>query len=127
MLRIHFIHRPNAQSSLATRVMATPARCTFLFKFLTPYVKLPYKFSSIAFAFYMAGIIALVMSAVLTALGSGIEDGYIQRVLRSYAVAFPVAFICVVIFRPLIVYLVKKTVHSPTMAGPSDSASLPPS
>jgi hypothetical protein len=89
-------------------------------------VKLPHKFSSIAFAAYMAGIIAFVMSAVLTALGSGLGDGYIWRVLRSYAVAFPVAFICVVIFRPLIVYLVKKTVHGPIMAGPSSTVAPSP-
>jgi 1-acyl-sn-glycerol-3-phosphate acyltransferase len=70
----------------------------------------------------MAGIIAFVMSVVLTALDTGIEDGYIWRVIRSYAVAFPLAFICVVIFRLLIIFLVKKTVHGSSTVRPSGNA-----
>lgn len=76
-------------------------------------MKLPHKFSSIAFAVYMAGIIAFVMSAVLTAINTGMAAGFLSRVLHAYAVAFPVAFTCVVIFRPLVVFLVKKTVQAP--------------
>ncbi|MDP3168006.1 MAG: DUF2798 domain-containing protein [Hydrogenophaga sp.] len=76
-------------------------------------MKLPHKLSSIAFAAYMAGIIAFVMSAVLTAINMGAGAGFLSRVLQAYAVALPVAFTCVVIFRPFIVLLVKKTVHAP--------------
>ena len=76
-------------------------------------MKVPYKYASIVFALYMAGIIAFVMSAVLTALSTGFEAGYILRVLRAYVVAFPVAFVSVVVFRPLIVLLVSKTVCQP--------------
>jgi glucosamine 6-phosphate synthetase-like amidotransferase/phosphosugar isomerase protein len=42
--------------------------------------------------------------------------GYLARVLQGYAVAFPVAFTCVVIFRPVVLFLVKKTVHPPPSA-----------
>lgn len=76
-------------------------------------MKLPHKYASIVFALYMAGIIAFVMSAVLTAISSGFDAGYIWRVLRAYSVAFPVAFVSVVVFRPLIVLLVTKTVQQP--------------
>lgn len=76
-------------------------------------MKLPHKLAGIAFAAYMAGIIAFVMSAVLTAINTGMGAGYFVRILHAYAVAFPVAFTCVVIFRPLIFFLVKKTVHAP--------------
>lgn len=76
-------------------------------------MKLPHKLTGIAFAAYMAGIIAFVMSAVLTAINTGMGSGFLARVLHAYAVALPVAFTCVVIFRPLVVFLVKKTVHAP--------------
>ena len=79
-------------------------------------MKLPHKLTGIAFAAYMAGIIAFVMSAVSTAINSGTGTGFLWRVLHAYAVAFPVAFTCVVIFRPLVVFLVKKTVQAPPSA-----------
>lgn len=79
-------------------------------------MKLPHKLSGIAFAAYMAGIIAFLVSAALTAINTGLSGGYLARVLHGYAVAFPVAFTCVVVFRPVVVFLVKKTVHAPPSA-----------
>jgi hypothetical protein len=79
-------------------------------------MKLPHKLTGIAFAAYMAGIIAFVVSAALVAINSGLGAGYLARVLHGYAVAFPVAFICVVIFRPVAMFLVKKTVNPPPSA-----------
>ena len=72
--------------------------------------KLPYKFSSLAFAFYMATIIAFVMCLLLTAINTGVDTQFIQRVLSTYVIAMPVAFACVVLVRPLVLYLVSKTV-----------------
>lgn len=74
-------------------------------------MKLPHRLAGVAFAAYMAGIIAFVVSAVLTAINTGLGHDYLLRVFRAYAVAFPVAFTCVVIFRPLVVFLVGKTVE----------------
>lgn len=79
-------------------------------------MKLPHKLTSIAFAAYMAGIIAFVMSAVLTAINTGMGAGFLWRTLHAYAVAFPVAFTCVVVLRPVVVFLVKKTVQPPPLA-----------
>jgi hypothetical protein len=72
--------------------------------------KLPYKFSSLAFAFYMATIIAFMMCLLLTAINTGVDTQFIQRVLSTYVIAMPVAFACVVLVRPLVLYLVSKTV-----------------
>ncbi len=72
--------------------------------------KLPYKFSSLAFAFYMATIIAFMMCLLLTAINTGVDTRFIQRVLSTYVIAMPVAFACVVLVRPLVLYLVSKTV-----------------
>lgn len=77
-------------------------------------LKLPHKYTAIAFAAYMAGIIAFVMSAVLTAMNSGMSDGYLSRTLSAYVVALPVAFISVVVFRPLILLMVSRTVQGPS-------------
>lgn len=87
-----------------------------------PPMKLPHRFSTLAFAFYMAGIIAFVMSAVLTAFARGVETGYIWLVLKSYAMAFPVAFACVLAFRPFILFLVRKTVQGPPTVRTSDDS-----
>lgn len=72
--------------------------------------KLPYKFSSLAFAFYMATIIAFMMCLLLTAINTGVDTQFIQRVLSTYVIAMPVAFACVVLVHPLVLYLVSKTV-----------------
>lgn len=71
-------------------------------KYLAPYV----------FAFYMAGIMAFLMCCVIVAASSGFGNNYLLRVLHSYALAMPVAFVCVVFVRPLVVRLVVCTVRS---------------
>jgi hypothetical protein len=75
-------------------------------------LKLPNRFSSIAFALYMATIIAFVMCVVLTAINTGIEGHFLARVLKAYLVAMPVAFTCVVFVRPLVVRLVAMTIET---------------
>ncbi|MES1986817.1 MAG: DUF2798 domain-containing protein, partial [Pseudomonadota bacterium] len=66
----------------------------------------PKRFTPYVFAFFMAGIMAFLMSMVIVAASSGIEDGYTLRVIHSYALAMPVAFFCVLIVRPVVVNLV---------------------
>ena len=73
--------------------------------------KLHKRFTPYVFAFYMAGIMAFLMSCTIVAANSGFDSGYLQRVLSAYALAMPVAFCCVVIVRPLVVKLVAITVH----------------
>lgn len=69
------------------------------------------RFTPLVFAFYMAGIMAFLMSAVIVAAGSGLGADYPWRVLRAYALAMPVAFICVMGVRPLVMRLVAITVQ----------------
>lgn len=73
--------------------------------------KLHRRFAPVVFAFYMAGIMAFLMSCVIVAASSGIDAGYLQRVMRAYALAMPVAFGCVMVVRPLVGRLVAATVH----------------
>jgi len=67
----------------------------------TPYV----------FAFYMSAIMAFLMCLVITAANSGIEGDYLSNVLHAYQLAMPVAFLCVLVVRPIVSRLVSATVH----------------
>lgn len=72
--------------------------------------KLPKKYTPFAFAFFMAAIMGFLMSAVIVALQIGFSVGYLAAVFKAYAVAMPVAFICVMFVRPLALRLVALTV-----------------
>lgn len=71
-------------------------------KHYTPYV----------FAFFMAGIMAFLMSMVIVAANTGLNIGYIKRVMHAYILAMPVAFVCVLIVRPIVVKLVSLVVRA---------------
>lgn len=70
------------------------------------------KYTPYVFAFYMAGIMAFLMSAVLVALNTGLSVGYVERVFKSYVLAFPIAFCCVILIRPIVTKLVAYTVQA---------------
>ncbi len=75
--------------------------------------KIPHQFTPYVFAFFMAGIMAFLMSMAIVASSTGIHDGYSIRVIHSYALAMPVAFVCVLIVRPVVVKLVAVFVKKP--------------
>jgi hypothetical protein len=72
--------------------------------------RLPSRLAPVAFSFYMAGIVAFLMSLALTAINTGIDDGYLLRVLKAYALALPLGFLGVMAARPLVLRLVACTV-----------------
>ena len=74
--------------------------------------KLPTYLAPYAFAFYMAGIMAFLMCCVIVAANGGFGNDYLLRVLHSYVLAMPVAFVCVVFVRPVVMRLVSLTVRS---------------
>ena len=69
-------------------------------------IKIPKRHFHVVFAFFMAGIMAILMSAIIVAVSSGIDTGYLQRVIHAYTLAMPSAFICVLFVRPIVVKLV---------------------
>ena len=73
--------------------------------------RLPSKAMPWVFAFYMAAIMALLMCTVLTASNTGIDGRLPLRILRAYALAMPVAFLCVLLVRPLVGRLVRLSVR----------------
>jgi hypothetical protein len=60
----------------------------------------------------MATIIAFLMCLVLTAINTGVNGRFLLRALNAYVVAMPVAFVCVVFVRPLVLRLVAMTVEA---------------
>ena len=46
--------------------------------------KLPEKYAGVLFSFYASTVMVLIVSAVLVALNTGIDAGYLQRLLKSY-------------------------------------------
>lgn len=76
-------------------------------------LKLGVRATPYVFAFYMSGIMDLLMCFVITAANSGIHDDYLGHVLKAYQLAMPVAFACVLVVRPIVIKLVALTVHAP--------------
>lgn len=73
--------------------------------------KIPGKYMPYVFAFLMAGIMAFLMSMVIVAANTGIQQGYFLRVLHAYTLAMPVAFFCVLVVRPVVMHLVARLVE----------------
>lgn len=77
-----------------------------------PLAFIPARFGQLAFAFYMAALMAFLMTMVLVFINTGFDEHFWQRALRSYLIAMPIAFICVLLVRPLVVKLIQVTVKS---------------
>ena len=73
--------------------------------------KLQPRWMPIAFAFYMAGIMAFLMCLLITAINQGFSENYWWQTLQAYMLAMPSAFVCVMAVRPVVLKLVKWTVH----------------
>lgn len=73
--------------------------------------KLPKSWMPYVFALLMAGIMAFLMSMVIVAANTGIQTGYVGRVLHAYRLAMPIAFVCVLAVRPLVMALVVRLVE----------------
>lgn len=72
---------------------------------------LPKHYTPVVFAFFMSGIMAMLMCLVIVAANSGVGLGYFSRVLHAYMLAMPVAFICVLMVRPIVMALVARTIR----------------
>ena len=72
--------------------------------------KLPEKYAGVLFSFYASTVMVLIVSAVLVALNTDIDAGYLQRLLKSYLITCPVAFASLLGVRPLVVKWVAASV-----------------
>jgi hypothetical protein len=74
--------------------------------------KLPARYTPIVFAFFMSAIMALLMCFVITAASNSLNNEYLPKVMHAYALAMPVAFVCILIVRPMVIKLVGLCVRS---------------
>ncbi|MFI0474153.1 DUF2798 domain-containing protein [Halomonas sp. HMF6819] len=74
--------------------------------------KLHPKFTPVVFAFYMSSIMAFLMTIVITGVNGGLEGAFMGRVWQAYQVAMPVAFVCILLVRPMVARLVQWSVRS---------------
>ena len=72
--------------------------------------KLPKEYAGVLFSFYASAIMVLIMSAVLVALNTGLGAGFGLRLVKSYMIAWPVAFASLLAIRPLVVRMVAASV-----------------
>lgn len=70
------------------------------------------RYTPVVFAFFMSGIMAMLMCLVIVGANSGISNGYVARVLAAYKLAMPVAFVCVLLVRPVVMRLVTIIIQS---------------
>ena len=53
----------------------------------------------------------VLMCCAIVGANSGLGADYLRRVIQAYVLAMPVAFVCVMVVRPLVGKLVAATVH----------------
>lgn len=75
-------------------------------------LRLPVRYTPLLFAFYMSGIMALLMTLLITALNRGFSTDYLRQVWQAYQVAMPCAFTAILLVRPLVMRLVKYSVQA---------------
>ena len=61
---------------------------------------LPKKFENVAFVFFMAFCMSMIMSAIVTMLNLG-AAGFPERWLRAWSIAFSIAFPLILVLAPL--------------------------
>lgn len=74
-------------------------------------LKLHPRFTVVAFSFYMASIMAFLMCLIITAANRGVGPDFLVQVFKAYKLAMPSAFLCVLLVRPVVAFLVKMTVQ----------------
>lgn len=74
--------------------------------------KLHAKYTPLVFAFYMSMIMAFLMSLIIVAANGGITDHYLNQVIHAYRIAMPAAFFCILVVRPVVMFMVKHTIRS---------------
>lgn len=74
-------------------------------------LRLPARYTPLLFAFYMSGIMALLMTLLITALNRGFSSDYLSQVWQAYQVAMPCAFTAILLVRPLVMRLVKYSIQ----------------
>ena len=74
--------------------------------------KLPAKYASLLFAFLMSLLMCGVMTICITVINTGTAPGFWARWLHAFVLAWPLAFVCVLLFAPLVRRIVAHCVQT---------------
>jgi hypothetical protein len=60
--------------------------------------KIPVKYAPLTFALLMSCAMVVIMSGFITAMNTGVDGTFLKRWLFAFISAWPVAFVCVLLF-----------------------------
>lgn len=63
-------------------------------------MSLPARYAPLCFAGIMSCLMAFMMSGLLTVINTGVDDGFVIRWLRGFLIAWPIAFVLVLLLAP---------------------------
>jgi hypothetical protein len=61
-------------------------------------MRIPSRYAPLLFAFLMSCIMAFIVSAFVTLINTGMNDGFVGRWMHAFSLAWPVAMFCVLLF-----------------------------
>lgn len=76
-------------------------------------MKIPARHANLAFAAIMSFLMALLMSGIVTAVNRGLDAGYPLAWMKSFGLAWPIAFVLVLLLAPRVRGLVARMVAPP--------------
>jgi hypothetical protein len=63
---------------------------------------LPARYAPVCFALIMSCLMAFIMSGLITIINTGIDGAVLYRWLKGFAIAWPIAFVLVLLLAPLV-------------------------
>lgn len=76
------------------------------------------RLQQVIFAFYMSGMMSLLMSGVITVINTGLAGAFLHRWLAAWVVAWVVAFPLVVFIAPMARRMTDATARWLSRSGP---------
>lgn len=64
--------------------------------------------TKILFGLLMSGCMALLMSGIMTYINVGIDQFFLSHWMHAWIIAYPIAFISVLVFSPVITKIVNR-------------------
>lgn len=71
-------------------------------------MKIPARHAHLAFSGLMSFLMALVMSGIITAVNRGLDAGYPLAWMKSFGLAWPIAFVLVLLLAPRVRALIAR-------------------
>lgn len=74
-------------------------------------LRLQRRYASFVAMLYMSMMMSFFMSALITALNSGVGTDFLLQVWQAYQLSLPCALLCTLALKPVVSWLVRSTVR----------------